>query len=126
MVSNGETMTTKVITLTAVTLVILHGSTQTEEPVYPLKVSVNRRTFVDQKGNPVFWLGTTQWQLFREYRLEEARLILEKTKSRGFAFAQVMMMGVGDGTQPNVHGEKPWHNNDPLSPNEGYSIRSSF
>ncbi len=26
-----------------------------------------------------------------------------------------MLMGVGDGTQPNIYGEKPWINNDPLT-----------
>ena len=75
---------------------------------------------MDQKGDPVFWLGTTQWQLFREYTLEEARMIIEKTKGHGFAFAQVMLLGVGDGTKPNVYGEKPWLSNDPLTPNEDY------
>jgi len=90
------------------------------EPVYPLKVSQNGRYFVDQKGEPVFWLGTTQWQLFREYRLEEARTIIGKTKEKGFAFAQVMLMGVGDGTKANVYGEKPWIDDNPLTPNEAY------
>jgi hypothetical protein len=89
-------------------------------PVYPLKVSENRRYFTDQQGDPVFWLGTTQWQLFREYTLEEARMIIEKTKGHGFAFAQVMLLGVGDGTKPNVYGQKPFLNNDPLTPNEDY------
>jgi Protein of unknown function (DUF4038) len=28
------------------------------------KVSPDGRYFVDQNGNPIFWLGTTQWQLF--------------------------------------------------------------
>jgi len=88
--------------------------------MYPVKVSENGRYFVDQKGNPVFWLGTTQWQLFREYTLAEAEEILEKTERRGFAFAQVMLMGVGDGTQPNVYGEPPWIDNNPLTPNEAY------
>ena len=31
-----------------------------------------------------------------------------------------MLMGVGDGTKPNVHGEKPWIDNNPLTPNEAY------
>jgi hypothetical protein len=31
-----------------------------------------------------------------------------------------MLMGVGDGTKPNVHGEKPWKNDDPLTPDEAY------
>jgi hypothetical protein len=90
------------------------------EPVYPLKVSANGRHFVDQKGDPVFWLGTTQWQLFREYTLDEARTIIEQSKARGFAFAQVMLLGVGEGTKPNVQGAKPWIDDNPLTPNEGY------
>ena len=88
--------------------------------VFPIKVSENKRYFVDQNGQPVFWLGTTQWQLFREYKREEARTILEKTGSHGFAFVQVMLLGVGDGTAPNVYGQKPWTNDDPLAPNEAY------
>jgi hypothetical protein len=84
------------------------------------KVSPNGRYFVDQKGSPVFWLGTTQWQLFREYKLADARTILEKTKQNGFTFAQVMLLGVGDGTKANIHGEKPWSRVDPLTPNEAY------
>jgi hypothetical protein len=104
----------------AVFLLALMGYAQGGEPVYPVKVSENRRYFIDQKGDPVFWLGTTQWQLFWEYTLEDARTIIEKTKGHGFAFAQVMLLGVGDGTQPNVAGERPWTNNDPLTPNESY------
>jgi hypothetical protein len=88
--------------------------------MHPVRVSENRRYFVDLEGSPVFWLGTTQWQLFREFTVEEAELILEKTRSTGFIFAQVMLMGVGDGTQPNIHGEKPWINDNPLTPNEAH------
>jgi hypothetical protein len=91
-----------------------------ERPVYPIRISDNSRYFVDQEGKPVFWLGTTQWQLFREYKIEDARKILEKTADKGFAFAQVMLMGVGDGTKPNVYGQKPWINDNPLTPNEAY------
>ena len=87
---------------------------------YPIKVSENRRYFTDQHGTPVFWLGTTQWELFRRYSLEDARTILERTSAHGFAFAQVMLMGVGDGTKPNLDGEKPWNDDNPLTPNEAY------
>jgi hypothetical protein len=96
------------------------ASALAEQAVFPVKVSENRRYFVDQNGKPVFWLGTTQWQIFREYTLDEARTILEKTKDKGFIFVQAMLMGVGDGTQPNVHGQKPWINDNPLTPNEAY------
>jgi hypothetical protein len=75
---------------------------------------------VDQKGDAVFWLGTTQWQLFRDNTPEEARTILANVKGKGFAFVQVMLAGVGDGTRPNAAGQKPWVNDDPLTPNEAY------
>jgi hypothetical protein len=101
-------------------LLILAVNVLAKEPVYPIKVSENGRYFVDQNGDPVFWLGTTQWQIFREYTLEEARTTLQRVKANGFVFVQAMLMGVGDGTQPNVYGEKPWINDDPLTPNEAY------
>jgi hypothetical protein len=105
--------------LLALSLVV-RTTAAAEQSAFPVKVSKNHRYFVDQSGQPVFWLGTTQWQLFRGYKLEEARTILEKTSSHGFVFAQVMLMGVGDGTLANVYGQKPWINDDPLTPNEGY------
>ncbi len=88
--------------------------------IFPVKVSENGRYFVDQEGSPVFWLGTTQWELFRKHSLEDARTILERSAAHGFAFAQVMLLGVGDGTQANVHGDEPWAGADPLTPNEAY------
>jgi len=96
------------------------GSIEAGEPVFPIKVSPNGRYIVDQRGDPVFWLGTTQWQLFREYTLDEANLILDKSKDKGFVFVQAMLMGVGDGTKTNVYGHKPWIDNNPLTPNEPY------
>ena len=114
-----KTMTRRIVRLTVLALFLPPGATAAE-PVYPVKVSENGRYFVDQKGTPVFWMGTTQWQLFREYSLVDARTILEKSKEKGFAFVQVMLMGVGDGTKPNIKGEKPWIDNDPLRPNEEY------
>ncbi len=86
----------------------------------PVKVSPNQRYFVDQNDQPVFWLGTTQWQLFRGYTLEDAKTILERTAAHGFSFVQVMLLGVGDGTVPNVYGHRGWIDNNPLTPNDAY------
>ena len=83
----------------AAVLLALTVIARAAEPVYPVKVSENGRYFIDQKGEPVFWLGTTQWQLFREFSLEDARTILEKSEEKGFTFVQVMLTGVGDGTR---------------------------
>jgi hypothetical protein len=113
------TALSRIISLTS-SLFLVAVMAMAEEPVYPVKVSPNGRCFVDQKRKPVFWLGTTQWQLFREYTLDDARLIIERSKDKGFVFIQVMLMGVGDGTKPNVHGDKPWMNDNPLTPNEDY------
>jgi hypothetical protein len=98
----------------------LAASALARPSAFPVKVSENHRYFVDAGGVPVFWLGTTQWQLFREYKLEDARTILEKSASHGFVFAQVMLLGVGDGTAANVYGQKAWLGNDPARPNEAY------
>src|SRR5262245_42969435 len=77
---------------------VAHDGSPDGEPVYPVKVSPNGRYFVDQRGEPAFWLGTTQWQLCRDFTLEEASTIVERTKQHGFTFAQVMLLGVGTGT----------------------------
>ena len=73
------------------------------EPIaWPVKIGPNGRYFVDQKERPVFWLGTTQWELFRGYKLEDARTIVEKTARNGFTFMQVKLLGQGAGDRPNA------------------------
>jgi hypothetical protein len=88
--------------------------------LWPVKVSPNGRYFTDAAGKPVFWLGTTQWELFRGYRLEDAKTILEKTASHGFTFVQVKLLGQGDGSRTNVYGHKPLLNDEASTPNEAY------
>jgi len=90
------------------------------QQAYPIKVSGNGRYFVDQNGDPVFWLGNTQWQIFREYTLKEVRIILENAKSKGFNVVQAMLLGVGGPVHHNVYGEMPWLDNNPAKPNEAY------
>jgi len=114
----------KKMILSAVALIIsfpLFGDTaMSRDPAYPVKISEDGRYFLDRSGNPVFWIGTTQWQIFREYTLEEAKFTIERVRANGFVFIQAMLMGVGDGTKPNVSGAVPWINNNPLTPNEAY------
>src|SRR5213593_752310 len=61
----------------------------------PIRVSDNGRYFVDEQGKPFYFLADTQWELFRRYSLEEAKLILENRKAKGFTVVMVMLMGVG-------------------------------
>jgi len=86
----------------------------------PAAVSKDGRSFVDAGGDPVFWLGDTQWDLFTAFREDEARAILDDRRSKGFNVLQVMVFGVKGVTRPNVHGERPFVSEDPLSPNQKY------
>jgi hypothetical protein len=86
----------------------------------PIRVSENGRYFADERGKPFYFLADTQWELFRRYSLVEAKLILENRKAKGFTVVMVMLTGVGPGTEPNLAGERPWINDDPLTPNPAY------
>jgi hypothetical protein len=57
-----------------------------------LKVSSNHRFFVDQNGNPFFWLGDTGWLLFSKLNREEAEQYLEDRRKKGFSVIQVMVL----------------------------------
>lgn len=89
-------------------------------PRLPVKVSANGRYFVDQQATPVFWIGTTQWELFRGYSLADATTIIEGSRRAGFTFIQTKILGEGDGTRANVAGARPFLNDDPATPNEDY------
>lgn len=86
----------------------------------PLNISSNGRYFIDQSGAPFFWLGDTQWQLFRDFSLEEVEIILKNRVEKGFSVIQIMVTGTGDGTTPNKDGQTPWLRNNPATPNEAY------
>ena len=61
-------------------ILAIGASVLADQPVHPVKVSPSGRYFVDQKGAPVFWLGTTQWQLFRDNTPAEAAAIIAKVR----------------------------------------------
>ncbi|MCU0521198.1 MAG: glycoside hydrolase family 140 protein [Anaerolineae bacterium] len=94
----------------------------------PLGVSADGRYFVDTHGSPAFWLGDTQWELFRRFSPETALQILRDRQAKGFSVILVMLTGVdmayiGPDLQApytNLHGEQPWIGGDPDTPNERY------
>ena len=61
----------------------------------PIRVSENGRYFVDGEGKPFYFLADTQWELFRRYSLDDAKIILENRKAKGFTVVMVMLTGVG-------------------------------
>lgn len=89
----------------------------------PAAVAKDGRSFFDAGGDPAFWLGDTQWDLFTAFKEDEARAILDDRRSKGFNAIQVMIVGVKGVKRPNVHGERPFVSEDPLTPNEDYFKR---
>ena len=83
-----------------------------------MRISDSGRYFTDYDSKPVFWLGDTQWQLFRSFSLDDAEMTLRNRKRHGFSFIQVMLLGVN--IEPNLDGEEPFTDSDPLRPNERY------
>ena len=60
-------------------------------------VSDNGRYFVNGEGEPWFWIGDTQWNLWRCHTPLEAAEILENRTRLGFSLVQVMLSGWGIG-----------------------------
>ena len=97
-------------------------------PISPIQVSPNGRYFVDQSAQPVFWLGDTQWELFRLFDADTALHILQNRQAKGFNIVLVMLTGVDvsslfpdrPNSFANLAGETPWIGFDPLRPNEAY------
>jgi hypothetical protein len=85
-----------------------------------IQVGPGGRYFVNERGEPFFWLGDTQWELFRTRPSEDAEAILRQRKDQGFTAFQVMLTGVGDGSRPNAEGDTPWVEGRPERPNEAY------
>jgi hypothetical protein len=85
-----------------------------------IRVSQSGRYFIDEHGEPFFWLGDTQWELFRCFSTEDARTIIERRRAQGFTILQIMVTGLGEGDRPNADGHVPWHGGNPAVPNEAF------
>ena len=98
------------------------------DPASPIRVSSNGRYFVNKNAQPVFWLGDTQWELFRLFTASTALRILQNRQAKGFNIILIMLTGVDVArlvpdsqiAYTNLEGEKPWIGYDPLRPNEPY------
>jgi len=88
--------------------------------VTAIRVSANGRYFVDEQGEPFFWLGDTQWELFRCFTPQDADAVIARRKAQGFSVLQVMVTGLGKGDRPNMEGHAAWVGGAPGHPNEAY------
>ncbi|MCC7263095.1 MAG: DUF4038 domain-containing protein [Candidatus Latescibacteria bacterium] len=86
----------------------------------PAQVSANGRYFVDRAGRPCFWLGDTQWNLFRCHDLPTARLILDDRRLKGFNVVQVMGPGCARDVQTAPVFGEAFPDQDLSRPNAAY------
>jgi len=86
-----------------------------------LKVSENHRFLEFSNGTQFFYLGDTAWELFHRLDKKDAEKYLENRREKGFTVIQAVALAELDGLNtPNMEGEKPLIDNDPLKPNEKY------
>ena len=91
----------------------------TAQSRFPLKISQNKRYFVDQNDKPFLYHADTGWQIFTQLTAEEAVEYLSFRKSQAFNTIQVQLVMTPE--QVNRYGQKPFHgNNDFSKPNEAY------
>src|SRR5689334_24684100 len=79
-----------------------------------LAISPNHRFFVNEKGQPFFWLGDTGWLLFSKLSREEAETYLEDRKKKGFNVIQVMVLHTVAAV--NVYGDSALVNKNVAKP----------
>jgi hypothetical protein len=91
--------------LAALTLLSLWCATATAKPAFPLRVSDNRRYFVDQASRPFFIQGDASWSLITGLTPAEAEEYLTARKRQGFNTVLVNLLDdshstLRDGTAP--------------------------
>jgi len=107
--------TKRILWLTFFILFAVHAQAQW------LRVSPDGRKLVREDGSAFFYLGDTAWELFHRCDREEAELYLKDRAEKGFTVIQAVVLAELDGLNtPNVYGERPLIDNDPLRPNEAY------
>lgn len=79
-----------------------------------IRVSDNKRFLATEDGQPFFWLGDTQWQLFYRLSREEVLHVLDTRKQQGFNVIHATILAEHDGLRsPNYYGDLPLSDLDP-------------
>ncbi len=79
-----------------------------------IKVSDNKRFLVKNDGQPFFWLGDTDWEIFHRLTREEAASFIDTRSAQGFNVLQAVALAEFNGIrEPNRYGDYPLNNEDP-------------
>jgi hypothetical protein len=87
------------------TIITTHGQ---------IKVSSNGRFLQSKNGEPFFWLGDTDWELFHRMTREEAVEFIDIRSEQGYNVLQAVALAESNGIrEPNRYGDYPLNNEDP-------------
>ncbi len=79
-----------------------------------IQVTSNHRFLQTKDGNPFFWLGDTDWELFHRMTREEAVEFINIRSEQGFNVLQAVALAEFNGIrEPNRYGDYPLNNEDP-------------
>lgn len=91
----------------------------TAQPAFPLRISDNKRYFVDRNNKPFLYHADTGWRIYTQLTLEEARAYFIKRKQQAFNTIQTQIAATPEDV--NRYGERPFlNNNDFARPNPKY------
>jgi len=79
-----------------------------------IQISEDKKFLTTKNGEPFFWLGDTDWELFHRLTREETVEFLEIRKQQGFNVIQAVALAEFNGIrEPNRYGDFPLNNEDP-------------
>jgi hypothetical protein len=93
-----------------------------------LHINQGSHYLTDRSGKPFFWMGDTEWELFHQLPVSDAKKLLLERKKQGFTVVQVMVTGVFAewGIMKKIARDtsnEAWLNGDPSHINESYFRR---
>ncbi len=93
-------------------------------PLPWIRVDASGHFLQTDDDRPFFWLGDTAWQLIDATTREECSYYLYTRARQGYTVIQTVVLAEFDGlNKPSALGQRPFVDNDPLSPNEAYFNR---
>lgn len=79
-----------------------------------IEVSTNGRYLQTKDGQPFFWLGDTDWEMFHRLKREEIVKLFTTRKNQGFNVIQAVALAEFNGIKaPNRYGDWPLNNENP-------------
>jgi chitodextrinase len=103
--------------------------TSTGPYVYPLQLSSDRRTLLDQNWRPFFMNGDTAWALFAQISKEDAAFYFANRQQKGYnaVLASLIERRFASNAPRNVYGDAPFATGGTFTtPNESYFAHADW